>query len=55
MSSKPYVWQMIKEVVENSPNEKVTYAEIRNYIKNKYGNVNENTINARYRQEFCVM
>ncbi|WP_199426657.1 endonuclease NucS domain-containing protein [Thermaerobacillus caldiproteolyticus] len=47
MGSKPYVWQMIKEAVENSPNEKVTYAEIKNYIKNKYGNVNENTINAQ--------
>jgi endonuclease len=47
MSNKPYVWQMIKEAVENSPNEKVTYAEIKNYIKNKYGNVNENTINAQ--------
>ncbi|PDM38888.1 DUF91 domain-containing protein [Parageobacillus toebii] len=38
---------MIKEAVENSPNEKVTYTEIKNYIKNKYGNVNENTINAQ--------
>lgn len=43
MSERPYVWQMVKEAVEQlgSP---TTYAAIREYIANKYGDVNESTI-----------
>ncbi|MCD6450253.1 MAG: hypothetical protein J7L34_07090, partial [Thermotogaceae bacterium] len=37
---------MIKETVENSGG-RATYSEIKEYIKNKYGDVNENTINAQ--------
>ena len=44
--NRPYVWQMIKEAVENLGG-KATYSEIKEYIKNKYGEVNENTINAQ--------
>ena len=43
MSPKPYVWQMIKEAVENLGG-KATYSEIKDYIRNKYGEVNESTI-----------
>lgn len=44
--SKPFVWQMIKEAVENL-NGRATYSEIRDYIRKKWEDVNENTINAQ--------
>ncbi|MBO8140225.1 MAG: hypothetical protein H0Z22_07125 [Thermosipho sp. (in: Bacteria)] len=43
---RPYVWQMIKEAIENLGG-KATYSEIKEYIKNKYGEVNENTLNTQ--------
>ena len=46
MNKKPYVWQMIKEAVENLGG-KATYSEIKDYIRNKYGEVNEGTINCQ--------
>ena len=46
MNKKPSVWQMIKEAVE-ALNGSVTYADIKGFIRNKYGNVNESTINAQ--------
>ena len=46
MNTRPYVWQMIKEAVENLGG-KATYSEIKDYIRGKYGEVNENTINAQ--------
>ena len=46
MNTRPYVWQMIKEAVENLGG-KATYSEIKDYIRDKYGEVNENTINAQ--------
>lgn len=46
MNKKPYVWQMVKEAVENSGG-KSSYKEIRGYIKEKYGDINESTINAQ--------
>lgn len=45
MYKKP-VWQMIREAVE-SLGGKASYSEIRDYIRRKYGNVNENTINCQ--------
>jgi hypothetical protein len=33
MSPKPYVWQMVKEAVENLGG-KATYSEIKDYIRN---------------------
>lgn len=44
--SKPFVWQMIKEAVENL-NGRATYSEIKDYIRKKWHDVNENTINAQ--------
>ena len=48
MSPKPYpyVWQMIKEAVENLGG-KATYSEIKDFIRNKYGEANESTINCQ--------
>ena len=46
MSTKPYVWQMVKEAVENLGG-KATYSGIKGYIRNKYGEVNESTINCQ--------
>ncbi len=46
MSPKLYVWQMIKEAVENLGG-KATYSEIKDFIRNKYGEVNESTINCQ--------
>lgn len=43
---RPFVWQMIKEAVENLGG-KATYPEINNYIFNKWGEVNNSTINAQ--------
>lgn len=38
---------MIKEAVMKSPNVKITYQEIKEYIRKTYGEVNESTINAQ--------
>jgi RecB family endonuclease NucS len=43
MNNKPYVWEMVKEAVQHLGN-KTIYSEIKNYIKSKYGEVNESTI-----------
>lgn len=43
---RPFIWQMIKEAVENLGG-KATYPEIKKYISNKWDNVNEATINAQ--------
>ena len=43
---RPYVWQMIKEAVENL-NNRATYPEIKKYISDKWGEVNNSTINAQ--------
>lgn len=40
---RPYVWQMIKEAIE-ALGGKATYAEIRDYIRTNYGDVNNSTI-----------
>lgn len=44
MSSKPYVWQMIKEACNDSKKTVITYKEIKQYIFGKYGEVNPTTI-----------
>ncbi|WFD09780.1 DUF7669 domain-containing protein [Tepidibacter hydrothermalis] len=46
MSYRPYVWQMVKEAMDNI-GEKATYSEIKKYIHSKYDNVNDNTINCQ--------
>lgn len=46
MDEKPFVWQMVKEAVENIGS-KCSYKEIRDYINEKYSDVNESTINAQ--------
>jgi len=46
MNNKPYVWQMIKEAVE-SLGGKASYSEIKDYIREKYGDVNESTMNCQ--------
>ena len=46
MNRKPFVWQMIKEAIE-ALNGSASYAEIKTFIRNKYGNVNESTVNAQ--------
>ena len=43
MADKPYVWQMIKEAMDNIW-DKASYNDIRKYIHNKYGDVNDSTI-----------
>lgn len=45
MSKIPYVWQMVKEAIE-ALGGTVSNSEIRDYIQDKYGDVNENTINS---------
>lgn len=47
VTDRPYVWQMIKEAVERSQNEIVTYKEIRDYIASHYENVKTTTIDAQ--------
>lgn len=42
---KPYVWQMIKEAMDSLKG-RATNTEIRNYITDKWGDVNPATINA---------
>lgn len=46
MTHRPYVWEMVKEAVNNLEG-KASYTEIRDYIKNHYKDVNENTITAQ--------
>ena len=46
MNEKTYVWQMIKEAVKNLGG-KTSYPGIKNYIHEKYGEVNESTINCQ--------
>lgn len=46
MSNKPYVWQMIKEAVE-ALGGKTSYSDIKDYIRKKYGELNERTINSQ--------
>jgi hypothetical protein len=43
---RPYVWQMIKEAVENL-NGQVSYSDIKEYIKGKWTDVNQDTITAQ--------
>lgn len=43
MSKMPPVWRMVKEAIEKLGG-KASYSDIRKYIKNKYGDVNDNTI-----------
>jgi hypothetical protein len=43
MADKPYVWQMIKEAMDNI-GDKASYSDIRKYIHSKYGEVNDSTI-----------
>jgi len=46
MASRPFVWQMIKEAVENIGCQ-ASYSAIKEYIKSKFGEVNDSTINAQ--------
>lgn len=46
MSKRPYVWEMVKETVEDLGGN-ATYSQIKDNIKQKYGDVNENTITAQ--------
>ncbi|NFH30722.1 DUF91 domain-containing protein [Clostridium sporogenes] len=43
MAAKPYVWQMIKEAMNNI-GDKASYSDIKKYIHSKYGEVNDSTI-----------
>jgi|SRR5690554_3136409 len=43
---RPYVWQMIKEAVENL-NGQVSYSDIKEYINSKWTDVNQDTITAQ--------
>jgi len=47
MSAKPFIWQMIKEAVENSTNKEISYKEIKSYINKKWPGENNNTINCQ--------
>lgn len=48
MSNKPPVWQMVKEAVENiNMVHPVANSQIREYIHNKWKDVNDRTINAQ--------
>ena len=46
MSIKPYVWEMVKEAINNLDGQ-ASYSQIKDYIKSKYGDVNEKTITAQ--------
>ncbi len=46
MTDKPFVWQMIKEAVESMGGQ-ASNSAIKQYIKRKYSDVNENTIAAQ--------
>lgn len=43
---RPYVWQMIKEAVDNL-NRRVSYSDIKEYINSKWTGVNQDTITAQ--------
>jgi 5-methylcytosine-specific restriction protein A len=43
---RPYVWQMIKEAVDNL-NGRVSYSDIKEYINGKWSDVNQATITAQ--------
>jgi 5-methylcytosine-specific restriction protein A len=43
---RPYVWQMIKEAVDNT-NGRVSYSSIKAYINSKWTGVNQDTITAQ--------
>lgn len=43
--ARPFLWQMIKEAVERTG--AASYAEIREYIRGRYGEVNANSLNAQ--------
>lgn len=47
METKPYVWQMIKEAVEQSEKKVISNKEIKDYILKKYGDTNLSTINCQ--------
>ena len=49
MSPKLYVWQMIKEAVENLGG-KATYSEIKDFIRNKYECVQKVTVSHKDRK-----
>ena len=44
-AQRPFLWQMIKEAVERTG--AASYAEIREYIRGRYGEVNANSLNAQ--------
>lgn len=44
MPERPFVWQMVKEAVEHLGNPTATYTAIREYIRGKYGDVNQSTM-----------
>lgn len=46
MNTRPFVWQMVREAVEKLDG-KTSYAEIKKYILETYGDVNESTINCQ--------
>lgn len=47
-SKKPFIWQMIKEAVDDLyKGEKIGYREIKDWINQKYGIHNERTVNAQ--------
>jgi 5-methylcytosine-specific restriction protein A len=43
---RPFVWQMIREAIDNI-NGQASYDDIKNYINDKWENVNQKTINAQ--------
>jgi 5-methylcytosine-specific restriction enzyme A len=43
---RPYIWQMIKEAVENI-NGQISYSDIKEYINGKWSDINQDTINAQ--------
>lgn len=46
MADRPYIWQMIREAI-HALDGKAAYREIKEYVWQKYGDVNENTLNAQ--------
>src|SRR4051812_19461884 len=47
MTIRPTVWEMIKEAVDTLSDTVLTYAQIKEFIRSKYHDVNEATINAQ--------
>lgn len=47
MSVRPPVWEMIREAIDTLPDKVLTYAQIKEYIRSKYRDVNEATVNAQ--------